>query len=580
MDGKSHPERDGIRKTTLPERSRSSIPSDAKRILTTFLIENADLKMPASVTEHASSVAFTPDVDSFLPTPMKMSESASAMWACIGLFASAICRERYNAADPKKIVVDVYSATLMLCSVFLFQVNGKKFVESQVAPRALHLDKGCNRETYRNVVSNMYKTSDNRYFHLHGSLNATPTLHMLDLPEHRLELQGIEHIGAIKDIYRAIVAKRDSRSLEVEANERWLQPGATCRTVEEYAATPHGELNIEEPLYKIYKSQEQIPPTPWPHSQKKGRPLAGIKVLDLTKVIAGPTVTRVLALMGAEVLRISTDTQPDALPFIADGQLGKRDADINLKTPEGKRQLDDLLKEADVVVNSYRPGVFDKLGLGRSWAHELARRRGKGIVYCRENCYGWSGEWSGRAGYQPISDCVTGASWEQGQFLGLDEPVMPLFPNSDSQTGLTGGIAIMQALLRRASEGGSYNVDIALNTFNNWLLRDVGLHDKETQASLRALHPDFLPRHDTGFFEMVPMLLKSTKKSNGAGSGQLWDRARFTKGIIRWGQENEEAEYLDWRRIVSVESKIGEQEVVFDFEGGSCMPGSDEAKWP
>lgn len=86
---------------------------------------------------------------------MKMSESASAIWACIGLFASAICQERYGAEEPKRISVDVYTATLMLCSVFLFGVKGKTFVESQVAPRAVHLDKGHNRETYRNVVSNM-----------------------------------------------------------------------------------------------------------------------------------------------------------------------------------------------------------------------------------------------------------------------------------------------------------------------------------------------------------------------------------------------------------------------------------------
>lgn len=137
----------------------------------------------------------------------------------------------------------------------------------------------------------------------------------------------------------------------------------------------------------------------------------------------------------------------------------------------------------------------------------------------------------------------------------------------------------MQALLRRASEGGSYNVDVALNTFNNWLIREVGLHDRQTQASLRALHPDFLPRHDTGFFEMVPMVLQTTQKSNGTGLGQLWDRARFTAGKIRWGQADEEATYLDWRRIVTVNSGTEEEEVVFDFETGSCMPGSDEAKW-
>lgn len=253
-----------------------------------------------------------------------------------------------------------------------------------------------------NVYS--YKTADGRYFHTHGSLNATPTLDMLGLPHHRLDLEG--NIEGCKDVYRAAVAEKDSVSLEAEANERWLQPGVICRTVEEYAATPHGKLNIEESLYAIYKTHEQLPRTPWPPSRTPGAPLAGIKVLDLTKVIAGPTITRVLALMGADVLRVSTDTQPEAVPFIADGQIGKRDTDINLKTPEGKVQFENLLQEADVVVSSYRPGVFERMGLGRNWVHELARRRGKGVVYCRENCYGWSGEWSGRAGYQQISDCV------------------------------------------------------------------------------------------------------------------------------------------------------------------------------
>lgn len=75
------------------------------------------------------------------------------------------------------------------------------------------------------------------------------------------------------------------------------------------------------------------------------------------------------------------------------------------------------------------------------------------------------------------------------------------------------------------------------------------------------------------------MVLQTTRKSNGSGPGQLWDPARFTTGIIRWGVEGEEAQYLDWRRIVSVDSSGGAREVVFDFERGSCMPGSDEARW-
>ena len=294
-----------------------------------------------------------------------------------------------------------------------------------------------------------YKTADNRYFQLHGSLDTTPVLHMLGLPQHRPDLQEIQCREAAKQVYRIALAKRDSKSLEIEVNERWRQPGVTCLTVQEYAQTPHGQLNIKEPLYKINVIHGSLPPIPWLERECRQGTLAGIKVLDLTKVIAGPTITRVLALMGADVLRISSNTQPDAGFALYDGQLGKRDTDLDLKTAQGKAAFEALLKEADVVVDGYRPGVLEKLGFSGTWIQELARQRNKGIVYCRENCYGWDGEWSGRAGYQQISDCVgnrhypllalltdkqvSGASWEQGKFLGLEEPVIPLLPNSDYQ---------------------------------------------------------------------------------------------------------------------------------------------------
>ncbi|KAK4500670.1 hypothetical protein PRZ48_008859 [Zasmidium cellare] len=556
-----------------PKISPTSIPSQARQILTNSIINNESLNIPKAVKDLTSNVVFAPEVEPFLPTSLKMSESASALWATIGLFANAICKERYSTEEPKKITVDVYSATLMLASVFLFEVDGKHFIESKAVPRAIHLDKGTMRETYRNVISNVYKTADGKFYHLHGSLNADPTLNMLGLPLHRPDLQG--DIEASKDVYRSVVGARDSKSIEIEANERWRQPGATCLTMDHFSATPHGKVNIQDPLYKITTTNDHLPPTAWPQVGKKDRSLAGIKVLDLTKVIAGPTVTRVLALMGADVLRVSAEAQPEALIFISDGQIGKRDTDINIKTTEGKHQLDKLIAEADVIVSSYRPGTFEKFGLGREWAHELARRRGKGLVYCRENCYGWNGEWSHRAGYQQISDAVTGASWEQGKFLGLDEPVMPLLPNSDSQTGLTGAISIMHALLLRSTTGGSYNISISLNQFNNWFLRNVGLHSPSVQTSLRALHPDLNLRHDTGIFEMAPVVMAATKRTNA----EMWDKKRFTKGVMRWGVEGEEAVYLDWRGIVRVEGMGGEELVELGFEYGSCRPGSDQARF-
>ncbi|KEF63683.1 uncharacterized protein A1O9_01661 [Exophiala aquamarina CBS 119918] len=568
-------------KAGADELLHSSIPQEAKRILVECLVGNESLAMPQVVVEGAPYVTFTPEINSFMPTPMKMTESVSAIWACIGLFAAAILQRRYDIQPSLEIAVDVQAATLMLSSLVLFEIEGKGIADEEVSARAAHLDKGRIGETYRALATNIYKTADERWFQLHGSLDTTPMLEMLGLPQHQPALNGPLNRDAIKDIYKTTIARWDSQSLETEVNERWRQPGVTCLTKEEYAATTHGKANINELLYKVHPIHEQLQPTPWPQTATGQQPLSGIKVLDLTKVIAGPTITRVLALLGADVLRASSRTIADATFALFDGQLGKRDTDLDLKTIQGRAALQKLLEDADVVVDGFRPGVLDRLGFGTKWAHELARRRGHGIVYCRENCYGWSGEWRDRAGYQQISDCVSGASWEQGKFLGLDEPVVPLLPNSDYQTGLLGAVAIMQALLQRASVGGSYNVEVSLTQFNNWYLRDVGLHSEETQAYLRALHPGFLPRHDMDIFELITKTVEATKTLRECDAGRLWDRAKFATGPIRWGgPEGEIATYLDWRKIVTVKRENDEKPLVlFDFKSGSCLPGSDEPRW-
>lgn len=236
-------------------------------------------------------------------------------------------------------------------------------------------------------------------------------LEMLGLPQHQPVSSGpaTEYRDAMKDIYKNAIANWESHALETEVNERWRQPGVTCLTKEEFASTKHGQRSIREPLYKIHPTHEQLPPVPWPQTTPgaQKQPLSSIKVLDLTKVIAGPTITRVLALMGADVLRVSSRTTADATFALFDGQLGKRDTNLDLKTRQGRASLQTLMEEADVVVDGFRPGVLDKLGFGTKWAHELARRRGRGMVYCRENCYGWTGEFSDRSGYQQISDCVS-----------------------------------------------------------------------------------------------------------------------------------------------------------------------------
>lgn len=137
------------------------------------------------------------------------------------------------------------------------------------------------------------------------------------------------------------------------------------------------------------------------------RPLAGIKVLELCRIIAGPTITRILAEYGADVLKITSPHLSDVPFFQVDGNMGKHAADLDLKTQEGRRIFESLLADVDVVVDGYRPGALEKLGYGVDAIKNLAVKRGKGIIYVNENCFGYAGEWSDRPGWQQIADCVS-----------------------------------------------------------------------------------------------------------------------------------------------------------------------------
>jgi len=174
---------------------------------------------------------------------------------------------------------------------------------------------------------------------------------------------------------------------------------------------------------------------------------------------------------------------------------------------------------------------------------------------------------------------VTGVSWEQGKFLGLNEPVVPLLPNSDYQTGVVGAIAVLQALVQRAESGGDYNVDLSLNQFNNWYL-SLGLHDPTTYQELRAKHPNFNPRFDTELFILLEMTKQTCIEAGGANEGDLFDAGRWTTGKINWGKEGEEARYLDWTRLFSFTSGSREDDPLqLSFEHGSCIPGGHEPEW-
>lgn len=176
----------------------------------------------------------------------------------------------------------------------------------------------------------------------------------------------------------------------------------------------------EEPLYTL--KSLKAPRKPWPATSDNTRPLAGIRVVDYSRVIAAPVISKMLALLGAEVIKVTSSSLPDIAVTWLDLSMGKKDCDINLKTEEGRSTFKELIASADVLIDGYRPGVLARLGFDSASLREL----NESLIYVRENCYGFKGPLQGRSGWQQISDCLVGLSWLQGEFLGLDEPVVPL----------------------------------------------------------------------------------------------------------------------------------------------------------
>jgi hypothetical protein len=284
-------------------------------------------------------------------------------------------------------------------------------------------------------------------------------------------------------------------------------------------------------LSTLESSSPPVPFHPSPSQTSKPQILSSIKVLELCRIIAGPSIGKGLAEYGAQVIKVTSPHLSDVPFFQIDVNLGKHTTDLDLKTPGGRAVFEELLREADVVLDGYRPGALERLGYGPAQLVELTKNRGKGIIYVAENCFGNIGPWASRPGWQQIADCATGVAWEQGWFMGLDEPVVPPFPMSDYGTGCMGTIAALTGLYKRAKYGGSYSGATSLCQYNIFLL-SLDVYDKRIQDKLRAMHdPEFFGlRHSDSVDEVGRRSLKTMRRchpelfdngdaTNGAGNG-------------------------------------------------------------
>ncbi|KAL4778859.1 CoA-transferase family III domain-containing protein [Aspergillus varians] len=532
-----------------------SVHTESARILAEHLLNSKDITLPESFKEAAKKVKFIGDDQPFIPTPLKITESSAALNALVAVAASAVSKDRYGI-DYQDITVNTDVASLFLMSIILPTVNGSPAI--QHPPIVAELDRGDPYEMAKPIhrqCTNVYRTKDGRWFHLHGSMNATATMSMIGVPE-----QDVTHQEAQK-IYIEKVAQWDAAEIDRVANDEYRQAGVICNTPEEFFASEQGQIMGKEPLYTLNK--RAAPRTPWPETKDPSRPLAGIRVIDFSRVIAGPVISKVLAVLGAEVLKVTWEKLPDISITWVELSTGKRDTNIDLKSEEGRKQFSDLVEGADVLIDGYRPGVIERLGFDA----DSLRKINPSLIYLRENCYGWKGPLSYRSGWQQVSDCLVGLAWLQGKFLGLDEPVVPLLPNSDYQMGLVGAAAILHALLTRAHEDVTFDIDVSLTQYNIWYYR-LGEELPEVQKAILARHEGLELRHYDEMSSLIGKTFLATRKARP----DLFTHPEYFEAMsgAEWGIKEDIT-------ILTTPFRLDKSTLKYDVPSGSR--GRSEAKW-
>jgi hypothetical protein len=236
---------------------------------------------------------------------------------------------------------------------------------------------------------------------------------------------------------------------------------AMMRSHDEWSASPHGKALAELPVLSIEKIGDAAP-KPWPAGD---RPLAGLRVLDLSRVIAGPVAGRTLAAHGADVLLISGPGLP-AIPWLTiDTGRGKLTGFVDIKSEQGQSVLRGLLADADIFSQGYRPHAIAAAG----FSPEQAAIISPGIVYVSLSAYGHAGPWAGRRGFDSLVQTSTGFNHAEGRAVGIEGPKELPAQMLDHVSGYLMAFGAMMARARQAREGGSWHVRVSLAQTGRWL---------------------------------------------------------------------------------------------------------------
>src|SRR5919106_3805818 len=374
--------------------------------------------------ERARSVDITGGTDPILPTPSRMGEPSAATLAAVGLAVSDLWALR--TGRRQEVAVDTRQATASLRSGHYMQIDGKPV------------------STERNAVMGVYPARNGRWSYLH-----------CNFPNHRAAALGVLGVPEDREAVRQAVAQWDALALE-EAIIAANGAGGMVRTMAEWAQHPQAAAIASLPLLEIVRIGDS-PPEKLPDGD---RPLSGIRVLDVTRVLAGPTCARTLAEHGADVLKITAAHLPNIGYQEYDTGHGKLSANLDLRQPKDLETLRGLVRESDVFSQGYRPGTLGNRGLSPEALAELR----PGIIFVSLCAFSHVGPWASRRGFDTVVQTVSGITSRQGELFPGAQPGPQFYPVSaiDYLTGYLMAFGAMVALARRAREGGSWLGRISL----------------------------------------------------------------------------------------------------------------------
>ena len=395
-----------------------------------------------------------------LPSSFRVAAAAQVSIAAAGLAAARIWKLR--SGEGQQVAVDMRHAVV--------ECRSERYLRVEGTPPPPAWD----------AIAGIYKTHGQRFVRLHTNF-----------PHHRDAVCRVLNCKAEREAVQAALMQWDAEAFESAAYDAGGVV-SMMRSYDEWSASPQAKALAALPVITIEKIGEAAP-KPWPKGE---RPLSGLRVLDLSRVIAGPVAGRTLAVHGADVLLVSGPDLP-AIPWLTiDTGRGKLSAFLDLKSADGCNKLKDLLADADFFSQGYRPRALAHLGFSPQETAKIS----PGIVHVSLSAYGDVGPWAGRRGFDSLVQTSTGFNHAEGEAAGIDGPKELPAQILDHATGYLMAFGAMMAKARQARDGGSWHVRVSLAQTGRWVWNLGRLQDglKTQDLSGEAVKP-FAEQAQSGF---------------------------------------------------------------------------------